>query len=124
MSEKCIKADIKLAFGSKPDITLFQNEQMQAWLQGPGGLLVPYQCGLGEGTGDLIGWRTVIIRPEHVGKPFARFLGAEIKKPGHRTKKARLVMQQAFVRSVVTAGGIGFFADSVESFAQGLELFK
>ena len=31
-------------------------------------------------SGDLIGWRRVVITPEMVGRPFAQFASAEIKK--------------------------------------------
>jgi hypothetical protein len=120
-SEKSVKAAIKVAFGAQLDLTLFVNDQLLAYLPGPNGNYRPYKCGLGSGTSDLVGWQTTIIKPEHVGKPFARFLAAELKRPGGGRRTPE---QIAFIRSVVTAGGIGFFADSVEAFAKGLEQFE
>lgn len=40
------------------------------------------QAGLGVGTPDLVGFVSVTITPEMVGKKFARVVGIEVKKPG------------------------------------------
>ena len=57
-----------------------------------------YKFGLGAGTSDLIGW--------YEGCYFA----VEVKVPGKTPTKE----QQDFIDEVNTAGGIAYYADSVE----------
>jgi len=66
----------------------------------------PIRTGLCVGSSDLIGWT-------HTG----RFLAIEVKtKKGEaKTKKKRLEQQRNFIKQVNNFGGVGFFADSVES---------
>lgn len=70
-------------------------------LQDRDGNYVKY--GLGPGTSDFI----CILKG-------GRFCAVEFKAPGHRTKTDLLAKQQAFVAVVISLGGIGFFATSVE----------
>lgn len=53
------------------------------------------------GSSDLIGWQTIRITPDMVGRDFAVFLAAEVKKPGARASRE----QQLFVDNVNKAGG-------------------
>lgn len=68
------------------------------------------------GQSDLIGWRTVTIRPEWVGRRIAVFTAMEVKRPdGGRTSN----QQANFVTQVTRAGGIAGVVNS-ESVAQAL----
>ena len=40
------------------------------------------QYGLSIGSSDLIGWRSVEVTPEMVGKRVAIFAAVEVKRPG------------------------------------------
>lgn len=62
--------------------------------------------GLGNGTGDFIGWKSVIIQPEDVGKRFARFVSIEAKRDG-RDLEGR---QQRWHEVVIENGGISMRA--------------
>lgn len=77
---------------------------------------VPVRFGLGNESaavnkviksGDLIGMKTVIIQPSDVGQKFARFVSAEIKKPGGRIDKA----QVSWAALVNHRGGLGLIID-------------
>ena len=53
--------------------------------------------------------------------PAGRFLAIEVKKPGWRyTGTARELAQSNFMRTVRGAGGVAFFASSVEDVKRGL----
>jgi len=68
------------------------------------------QAGLGKGTSDLIGWRTVEITPDMVGKRIAIFAALEIK-----TDKGRASPEQInFVKQVRAEGGIAEFVKGDE----------
>lgn len=70
--------------------------------------------GLFPGSGDLIGWRTVRITPEMVGRDIAQFLSVEVKKPKARTDKQRAIDQANWRTQVNAAGGIAIEARSVQ----------
>lgn len=69
-------------------------------------------------SGDLIGWQTVVIGPEHVGQRFARFVSIECKEVGwefgcagpNTEQGKREKAQQRWVQMVVAAGGIACFS--------------
>ena len=58
--------------------------------------------GLAIGSGDLLGWRTVVVTPEMVGKKLAIFTSVEVKGPGKKLTPA----QENWMREVRRAGGI------------------
>lgn len=61
-----------------------------------------------NGSSDLIGWHSVEVTPDMVGKRVALFLAVEVK-----TEKGEIrPEQQRFIDNVNAAGGIGFFARS------------
>lgn len=68
------------------------------------------QFGLAPGSGDLIGWRPLVIKPEHVGHPLAVFTSVEIKAPGGRVTPT----QRDWHAAVRHAGGIAAVARSEE----------
>lgn len=90
---------------------LFRNQVGGAW----GGKIInktrssitlsPYHWldfGLMKGSGDYIGWRTITVTPDMVGKPIAVFTSVEAKTPqGHLTDDQKL-----WTHRVRAAGGI------------------
>jgi hypothetical protein len=64
--------------------------------------------GLFKGSHDLIGWASIVITPEMVGKKIARFLSIEAK--GEKGKMSE--EQKNFMDQVTIAGGVSFDARS------------
>lgn len=73
----------------------------------PGDLIIrgprPLHAGLDVGSGDLLGWRSEEIRPEHVGQRWARFLSLEAKRPGGGRMERN---QRTWRELVIRSGGI------------------
>lgn len=68
----------------------------------------PLEAGLCKGSHDLIGWTSVVIMPEMVGKTVAVFTTVEVK-----TQTGRVSPEQIrFWENVQDAGGFSFFARS------------
>lgn len=66
--------------------------------------------GLTEGSSDLIGWKTIVITEDMVGKKIAVFRAVEEK-----TGKDTLSEEQArFLNQVSISGGIAEIAESIE----------
>lgn len=62
-------------------------------------------------SADLIGWETVIVTPQWLGKPIARFLSREIKEAAWQyTGTPREVAQLAWANLVNSCGGNAGFA--------------
>jgi hypothetical protein len=62
-------------------------------------------------SSDLIGWRPVLIQPQHVGMKIAQFVGREMKAPGWQfTGAEREGAQKAFIDMVNADGGNAAFA--------------
>ncbi len=69
----------------------------------------PLHAGLCQGSSDLIGYRSVLVGPEHVGRQLAVFAAVEVKSAtGRATAEQRL-----FVEHVQIAGGCAGIARSV-----------
>ena len=66
--------------------------------------------GLQPGSGDLIGWRSVVIGSEHLGQRVAQFVSVEVKAPG-QARRAR-PDQLAWQQQVTAAGGLACIVDS------------
>jgi hypothetical protein len=67
--------------------------------------------GLLKGSGDYIGWKTVTITPEMVGKKIAQFLSVEVKTDtGVRSHE-----QINWCENVRKQGGIAVFIDDLEN---------
>jgi hypothetical protein len=120
MSEKKIQAEIlnKLARGP---VRLFRQNVGVAWhgrevIMKPAERMAiildprPIHCGLVKGSGDLIGWRSVTITPDMVGKKVAVFSSLEVKGPHGRGTKE----QRAWADAVRAGGGRAGFARSVD----------
>ena len=97
---------IRLALGEMPEIRAFRNNTGK--LKDVNGRWVEF--GLCTGSSDLIGWTSVEITPEMVGKKVAIFTALEVKTPKGRTTDD----QQNFINRVREAGGIAGIARSPE----------
>lgn len=110
---------IQLAIGKqKPNVRIFRNNVGTGW-QGEctrkGDLLIirnprPLHAGLCEGSSDLIGWTTVEITPDMVGRKMAIFTALEVKAPRGRISPE----QRNFLEQVHRSGGIARIAHSAE----------
>ena len=65
--------------------------------------------GLCKGSSDLIGWRSITITQDMVGRQLAVFTAIEVKDKGRPTPE-----QLAFIDVVRKAGGLAGVARSVE----------
>jgi VRR-NUC domain len=108
MSEQHVQQAIRLALGTRPDVTLWRNNcgklpdpRTNRWVEF--GVANP-------GGSDLIGLRTVTIGPEHIGRTMAVFSACEVKTPTGRVRPE----QQRFIDFVRSRGGIAGIARSVE----------
>lgn len=68
------------------------------------------QFGLCPGSSDLIGWRTITVTPEMVGKRLALFLALEVKTP----TGAATMEQINFIAAVRKSGGLAGIVRSVD----------
>jgi len=96
-SEAELLADIRIELGTRDDVRLFRNSV--GMLKDKQGRAVFY--GLCKGSSDLIGWRSLVVTPDMVGKRIAQFVAIE-------TKAQRGVMsarQTRFVETVNEHGG-------------------
>lgn len=66
--------------------------------------------GLCEGSSDLIGWQSIEITPEMVGRRVAVFVALECKSETGRATPE----QERFVAAVNAAGGIGAIVRSAD----------
>ncbi len=101
----------RLMLEAPDDERLFRNNSGMGWagkeIDRRNGLLVisnprPLHAGLCTGSSDLIGWKSVVITPEMVGRRVAVFKAKEVKTPGTVTSDD----QFNFLRQVRAAGGI------------------
>lgn len=86
---------------SAKGIKLFRNNCGTAW-QIYQGKKTPINFGLTPGSGDLIGWTTIVITPDMVGQKIAVFTSIEVKT---KTGKVR-PEQEHWDKIVREAGGI------------------
>ena len=97
-------------------VILFRNNTGMGWTGevtrlSDGSIIIrnprPLRAGLCTGSGDYIGWMSVLITQQMVGKRFARFISIETK----RSSTARRSPEQVqFNKKVTEAGGIAVFA--------------
>lgn len=110
MNETTILQRIRLAIASIPGLRLFRNNV--GALKDQQGRFV--QFGLHPGSADLIGWRTVTITPDMVGKQIAVFVSVEVKTQDGRVRPD----QQNWLEQVQKAGGLAVVARSPEQAAK------
>jgi hypothetical protein len=122
-SETPILQRIRLAVGCLPGIRVFRNNVGTGWIgevasHTPDRVIIvnprPLRAGLCTGSSDLIGWRTITIGPEHLGRQVAQFLAIEAKAPGGRVS----LDQTNFISQVRSAGGCSGVAYSPEQARQ------
>jgi len=106
MTESQIQTDILRAINSRSDARVFRNhvgkvcDHQGRW----------HSFGLAPGSADLIGWRQVVIQPEHVGTVIAQFVSLEVKSATGRPSK----QQQTWECIVNQHGGCARIVRSVE----------
>lgn len=119
-------------------VRIFRNNVGQAWagkaikitpsnistiqLQ-PGDVLVrharPLNAGLMKGSGDGIGWSTVTVTPDMVGRQIAVFTSAETKSSAGRVRPE----QQTWHENVSQAGGISAIVRDPDDLRYAVEEF-
>ena len=117
MTESERQALILRAAGSKPHVRVFRNQVGDGYvgkaLRDAEGVFLRdarhVRMGLFPGSGDLIGWRTVLITQDMVGDEIAQFLSIEVKTPNGRLRPDQMNWQD----QVNHAGGHAIIARSV-----------
>lgn len=105
-AETTLQQQIRLALGTRPDTRIFRN-QVGSLPDPRTGRLITF--GLARGSADLIGWKSVVITPEMVGRRLAVFASIEVKTTTGRLRPE----QRHWLRAVQTAGGVAGVARSV-----------
>ena len=117
MKEFNIQQSILLAFNRFGRI--FRNNTAMAWAGNAvrlknGDVLIknarPLHAGLCVGSSDLIGFSTIEVTPDMVGRKIAIFTAIEVKQP----KKKPTEQQAQFISTVTDMGGIAFVATSTD----------
>ena len=110
MSEASREQPLIMLALSKSGATIFRNNVGMGWTgksirQKDGSILIlnprPLHAGLTTGSSDLIGWKTITITHEMVGKQFAQFVAVEVKTSTGKPSKEQL----HFIEAVKKAGG-------------------
>ncbi len=126
MSEKLIQQQIFRDVGGRNDVRIFRNNVGTAWMGKsatvrhagpvilhPGDVVIRQgrrvHFGLHKGSGDLIGWRTLLITPSMVGRKIAQFLSMEVKIKTGRVSAD----QQNWHDVVIMSGGSAGIVRSV-----------
>jgi len=121
-SEARVQSRLRLEAGRDPTVKLWRNN-VGVLLDATGR---PVRYGLANETrelnsvvksGDLIGWRSVLVTPEMVGRRLAVFMSRECKAegwtPAPATNRAKWVHEEAqrtWARMINDAGGDACFA--------------
>lgn len=97
---------------AKPTILILNGKPVQITT---GDLIIknprPLRAGLHEGSSDLIGWKTVEITPEMIGKKVAIFVSIEGKTDFGRISNTQAI----WLQNVKNAGGIGYVCRNMEA---------
>lgn len=118
MKETTVMQSIMLAL-SKAGATIFRNNVAQAWVgkiinQTPTTITLlnprPLHAGLVKGSSDIIGWKTIEITPDMVGKKVAVFTAVEVKADKGRTSPEQI----NFIDNLMAAGGYAGVAKSAD----------
>ena len=119
MTEKTLQSQVFLNLNSRSDTRVFRNNVGMGFI----GTVIAddkntiilknarrIKFGLRTGSADLIGWKSVIITPDMVGKKIAVILSAEVK-----AKRGRLSGDQKNWQEQLTkAGGIAKTISCIE----------
>lgn len=117
MTESELQALILRAAGGLPHVRIFRNQVGEGYvgkaLRDAEGVFLRdarhVRMGLFPGSGDLIGWRTLLVTPDMVGTPIAQFLSIEVKTPTGKIRPD----QSNWLAQVNQAGGHAIIARSV-----------
>lgn len=109
---------VLLAIGRLPGVRAFRVNTGQAWqgskvVRNKDGTITihdprPIHAGLVTGGSDVIGWRSIVVEPEHVGRRVAVFAAIEVKSGAGRPTDD----QARFLATVQAAGGFAGVARS------------
>ncbi len=100
-TEHDVQREILKWFGAQGKSRLYRNNS---------GVKGHVRFGLVKGASDIIGWRSVEIGEDMIGKRVAIFTALEVKGP-----KGKVTPEQAqFLASVCSAGGIAATVQSLE----------
>ena len=102
-----------LRIGGRKDVRLFRNSVGEA--KAADGRYIIY--GLCPGSADLIGWQTVTVTPDMMGKKIAVFLSVEVKGTNGTVRPD----QQNWLEKVQEAGGIAIVARSADAVQDRLD---
>ena len=105
--ETVLQQNIRLALGQIHSLRLFRNQVGQLPDPRTGR---PVQFGLAKGSSDLIGFKTIKITPDMVGKEIAQFVSLDIKT--ERSKLSTLLHN--WLQKVKSSGGIVGVARSIQ----------
>lgn len=128
MTEHDLQNKIMLAIGSG-DTRIFRNNVAMAWVgeivrRTPTTVLLrnprPLHAGLCTGSSDIIGWHTITVTLDMVGKRIAVFTAIEVKTERGRTTPE----QRQFIDAVRSAGGIADVCRSPEDARELLGGFR
>jgi hypothetical protein len=110
---------------SRGDTRLFRQNVGQGWagrlVSNQAGRVTlqdarPLIAGLCTGSSDLIGWRSIEVTADMVGRRLAVFAAVEVKSATGRPTE----QQRAFLAAVQDAGGVACVARSVEDAQRAL----
>ena len=110
---------------SRGDTRLFRQNVGQGWagrlVSNQAGRVTlkdarPLIAGLCTGSSDLIGWRSIEVTADMVGRRLAVFAAVEVKSSTGRPTE----QQRAFLAAVQDAGGVACVARSVEDAQRAL----
>ena len=116
--------DILRVLGGRADVRLFRNHVAQGWtgetVRNEGGAVLLRNArraafGLAPGSGDFVGWQSLLITPAMVGQTVGRFISLEAKGGTGRSN----AQQDNWARRVNEGGGV---AGVVRSADQALYL--
>lgn len=113
MNESSLSHHIQLG-ASEQGTTLFRNQTGRYQLKDGRWL----SSGLCIGSSDLIGWTSVEVTQEMVGKKIAVFTAVEVKSPDVRAVPERA--QKIFLDAVERDGGIAMCVNNLETCMQTL----
>jgi hypothetical protein len=118
MTENPVRVAVFRILGAMRNVRIFRNNVGVGFVGTPrdesGGIvtLVNYRrirFGLFPGSSDLIGWKTVTVTSDMVGKKVAIFLSIEAKAPGKKPNAD----QKNWITQVNECGGIAGAVDCV-----------
>lgn len=114
---------------SKLKVTIFRSNTGLGWVgkvvhQDASQIILadprPLHAGLTNGSSDLIGWQSVTVTAEMVGKKIAIFTAVEVKGPTGRLTND----QKNFIHQVREAGGVAFMARSDQEATDQMAMYR